>query len=220
MTKKFYSLFYVEHDDLVINVPELELIPIYKSVLRDKKLKGEDSKAYKVFAFIWLFANYDSPHINLDDQERFKEAVKDAKLGSSFYPTDEIWAAVERHTKDEEKRFPEMKLLLSLRRGVNVTRQTVDMLTEEVLEHNNEIAKLKISYTANKLNLEQAPVIAANIDAAKVRLMDTQRMLQELQKTLPPTIEKIEVLLKRAKEEISNKAKVRGGGDVYNREDE
>lgn len=88
---KFF-LFDNSDNSVIVNEPEILLIREFSALWSNDRNKTKEdpkgskkSRAYRELTYIWLMCDWSSPYSDYTEQERHKEALKDARL------TEEEW---------------------------------------------------------------------------------------------------------------------------------
>lgn len=116
------DLFMYNGTEVALNKPELILVPEFKAIWNDKRNKSTEDKkgekkawAYKVFTFIYLMYDWQSPYAEYEDSERKEVILEEQGLSNKEINTTEVKAAVEKYLVMQ--RSLKLELLLSAKRA-------------------------------------------------------------------------------------------------------
>lgn len=125
---KFF-LFDNSNNSVIVNEPEILLVKEFAELWsndRNKTTKdktgSKKTRAYKELAYIWLMCDWSSPYSDYTEQERHKEALKDAGLTEKEW-NDPTFRAACRKYRELQESSRALKLIKS-------AQSVVDKITD------------------------------------------------------------------------------------------
>lgn len=92
------------NNKIELNIPEIllvrefaELVKHERNVCKEDKTGTKCLRAFREFTYIWLAINWKSPYSDYAEQERHKEALKDAKMTEEEFNNPEFRAACRKY---------------------------------------------------------------------------------------------------------------------------
>lgn len=139
---KFF-LFDNSNNSVVINEPEVLLIKEFADLWsndRNKTAKdktgSKKTRAYKELTYIWLMCDWSSPYSDYTEQERHKEALRDAGLTEEEWNNPEFRAACRKYRELQES-SRSLKLIKSAQ---SVVDKITDYFTLLDLHERDEVS--------------------------------------------------------------------------------
>lgn len=115
---KFF-LFDNSNNSVIVNEPEVLLIKEFSELWTNERNKTKTdpkgtkkSRAYRELTYIWLMCDWSSPYSDYTEQERHKEALKDAGLTEKEWD-DPTFRAACRKYRDLQESSRSLKLIKS-----------------------------------------------------------------------------------------------------------
>lgn len=139
---KFF-LFDNSNNSVVINEPEVLLVKEFADLWsndRNKTAKdktgSKKTRAYKELTYIWLMCDWSSPYSDYTEQERHKEALRDAGLTEEEWNNPEFRAACRKYRELQES-SRSLKLIKSAQ---SVVDKITDYFTLLDLHERDEVS--------------------------------------------------------------------------------
>lgn len=162
----FINIFEFNGEELVINKPEVLLYPEFKAVwyaeFNKTKEDPENERhtvARKVFAFAWLYADYRSDLMEMDEENRFATALSDSGADREIIKTEIVHMMLSRYVVLQETR---------ILRSLKVANRTLDKLLKFMdglnLDERNEKGMLVHSAGAIMKQISEIGKVAAGIE--------------------------------------------------------
>lgn len=156
------KIFVYENHQLQLNKEEIALVKEFAEVLSIKFNSGEAGdkegrkrlRAWKIFTYVYLVYDWQSPYSEFSNKEKREAALEDSKLDEKFIDTPEVQALIAKYLEIQDSRI--VKLLKSAYIAVDELRdyfqfvdlQEVDPVTgkpvysaKELMGNLNSLAK-------------------------------------------------------------------------------
>ncbi len=183
------NLFNIE-DNVVVLSTELRLVPEFRDLLALDKTRAK-TEAFKWFSFIYFMFDYKSPYIVYSEEDRQTKVLKEVKLPEDFKIFTKLVYAIDKYLSFQET--PTLQSLKATREGLLTASKVIHKL-QQVIE--------------NKLNkMEEG-------DDDMDTILNNVEKLLKISSELPKTVNTLQQLEKRVKEEQVGESKIRGGGKV------
>lgn len=183
------GLFKYEDNKVVVDI-ELRLIPEFRALIAYDKDRFK-KQALKEFAYIYFMNDYKSPYINFSEEDRHKKLIKELELGNDWVVHKTLQSAIDKYIELQET--PTVKTLKVTREGlltaskvISKLKQVIDRSLEDINDDENDMTDI---------------------------LNNVEKLLK-ISSELPKTVNTLQQLEKKVKEEQVGDSKIRGGGQV------
>jgi len=183
------GLFKYEDNKVVVDL-ELKIIPEFRSLIAYDKDRYKKN-ALKEFAYIYFMYDYKSPYVNFSEEDRHKKLIKELELDSDWVVHKTLQKAIDKYIELQET--PTVKTLKVTREGlltaskvIGKLKQVIDKSLENISEENDDMTDI---------------------------LNNVEKLLK-ISSELPKTVNTLQQLEKKVKEEQVGESKIRGGGQV------
>lgn len=182
------GLFRLEDNKVVIDL-EVRIIPEFRNLIAYDKDRFK-KQALKEFAYIYFMYDYKSFYSNYSSDDRHKKLVKELELGADWKVHKVLQEAIDKYIELQET--PTVKTLKATREALLTASKVIEKLKEVI----------------NKL-LED---LGESSDMEDI-LTNVEKLLK-ISSALPTTVNTLQQLEKKVKEEQIGDSKIRGGGQV------
>ena len=219
------QIFIVDEDGfLKLNKDEVREIPAFRQILFDDKGSEGDSDgrkkayAFKVFKFIYGYANPTSMYRDLPEKKRFANCVAYAQLEENWKPNDNVKEALRIYKEELITLSALHHAYLNANKGVYGVGEDLALLNERRVTIRDSIRKLQNKLDKTKDKVEAADIIR-DIDQQSLFLLDVGTRIMNLSNALPNSFKTVDELKKQLAKEESINSGIYGGGDLGRRED-
>lgn len=103
-----------------LNEPEILLIKEFSDLISDKRdsTKSKKSRAFREFTYIYLAIDWKSPYKDYSEQERHKEALRDAELTEEEF-NDPLFRAACRKYKELQNSTRSIRMLKAAQKTID-----------------------------------------------------------------------------------------------------
>jgi len=132
------SFFSYYKNNLILNKPEILLHPEFATILRKDRTSEGDADGrkklytFKVFGYIYLMYDFRSPYNELDYDARHKVVTKELDLFDDWKPNKLEKEAIEKYMTLQELASPSIRILGSVKRGLQVSAKVVDRIISKM----------------------------------------------------------------------------------------
>lgn len=223
------KLFYLNPKTELIELhkEELRLIPEFRKILERDKGSGSKRKlnALKEFTFLYLYTDWDSPYVSLNDKERYDKSIKDAGLIKGWFIDDVINKAIDKYKELQVVSSPDVDIVNNLVKGLQTSNTFISQLISIIQNDMNHVVKAQEVYDKTDFKNENDKEDAFNALMASrtTHIGNISKNIKELieySKTIPASIKSLKQFENNVREDVGDQSRVVvGGGEVYNRED-
>ena len=211
------KFFIVTENEISLAREEIALHPEFRVILtRDKGSKGDvdGRKKYRgsmELAYVYHMADFRSPYYGYEEEERVKAIKKEVGLPDEWFADKVIKEAVKKYEQLFEIASPSLKAYKNIREGLELGKEATEVL----------VLQLKALIKKNKKKAETADENVNIIDLIEGNdaMIATIEKLIKLIATISKSIEELDKAQEKMKAEVNESKKIRGGGVLYNRED-
>lgn len=222
--KAFEKLFEIKDGILELNKPELRNIKEFRALLiRDKggKIPGDFEGRRKYLAFrelmyVHLYTSQVSIYRDLGDDDRDKNARRDALLPDDWVKDVEIIEACNKY-KELEETTALFHAYLNTSKAIYSIGEDVKFFNEQKIKARDSLIEKTKMLEGIKLE-EERQEIEKSITVSTNQLMDLNNKIMSINNSLPNAFATIEDLHKKLIDESQTSVAVYGGGKVNSRE--
>lgn len=204
-----------EYQPVELNKTYLRLIPEFKTLLERRLTTSDHDHRFKVthfkiFTYLFLYYDYDSPYANLEDGKRKIYASRDCGLGDEikeYLKIDYVKDAINKYI-ELQSIMPEIELLCELKRGMSMSARAVRFYNQQL----SQVLDLTESMIEDKdKNLQEKNEQIATL---QLNMKGLQSTVLDLPKQIKAVEEMMNVISKKEETETTG----RGGHEVHHRE--
>lgn len=182
------GLFKLENNKVVIDL-EARIIPEFRNLIAYDKDRFK-KQALKEFAYIYFMYDYKSFYSNYSSEDRHNKLIKELELGKDWKVHKILQSAIDKYIELQET--PTIKTLKATKEAL--------LTASKVIEKLREVINKSLDELENNSDMEE---ILTNVEK-----------LLKISSTLPTTVNTLQQLEKKVKEEQLGDSKIRGGGQV------
>lgn len=208
------KILIVREKDIKFNKDELRTIRQFRLIIeRDKsprdKETGEDKLIAKAeLSYVYFYCDYNSPFVNLGEDERHKQSLKATDLPDNWKPDKLVKDAMEIY--EIIQYTPAIRSIREVRETLATSHQVVKILNSQ---NKSMLASMQAKLNDFKSDNIKAAELAADNQLLIKNIKDTMQMLAEVEKA----IKNSDALEERVLTEVQEQ-NIRGGVALGNRE--